>query len=363
MNERTKLKKILQEHLDWHGARTEFAAAFVLALLRVRTVSFPSLALALNPFVKQASNERRLQRFFAQFQLNLDAFARLLVALVPTTAPFTLTLDRTHWQVGRVHLNVLLFGVVYQGVAFPIVWKLLGKAGNSNQHEREQLLFRLLQVIPASCITVVLADREFIGEGWFETLERAGLTFVIRIRKNARVTSRGRTRSAGEWIGHLAPGTIITRCRRVHVYGHKLFLSSLRRRDGDVIVLSNHAFPDALTVYSERWSIETLFQNLKTRGFKLEATRLEGGERVERLLALLALTFAFAYRVGEWLAERTPIRLKPHGRKERSVFRLGLDYLAHVLLNLPYKHDEFDRCIGALSPLGVLSGTGRLHLK
>jgi hypothetical protein len=130
-------------------------------------------------------------------------------------------------------------------------------------------------------------------------------------------------------------------------------LSSLRRRDGDVIVLSisNHAFSDALAVYSERWSIETLFQNLRTRGFKLKVTRLEGGERVERLLALLALTFAFAYRVGEWLADRTPIRLKPHGRKEKSVFRLGLDYLAHVLLNLPYKQAEFDRCIGALSPL------------
>lgn len=66
----------------------------MLALVRVRTVSFPSLAVALNPFVKQASNERRLQRFFAQFPLNLDALARLLVALAPTTAPFTLTLGR-----------------------------------------------------------------------------------------------------------------------------------------------------------------------------------------------------------------------------------------------------------------------------
>src|SRR5699024_7554994 len=133
--------------LDWHGARTKFAAAFVLALIRVRTVTFPSLALALNPLAKQASNERRLQRFFARFQLDLDVFARLLFALVPSQAPFTVTLDRTHWQVGRVHLNTLLFGVAHQGVSFPIVWKLLGKAGNSNQREREQLLARLLKVV------------------------------------------------------------------------------------------------------------------------------------------------------------------------------------------------------------------------
>lgn len=205
--------------------------------------------------------------------------------------------------------------------------------------------------MPAEQIEEVLADREFIGDGWFETLEQLGVPFVIRIRKNALVTSRTRTRSAGGWSGHLAPGTVVRRRRRVRVYGHKLFLTSLRCREGqgDVILLSSEAGPDALSTYAKRWAIESLFQSLKTRGFKLEATRLEDDERVERLLALLALAFAFAYRVGEWLAEKTPLRLKQHGRKEKSVFRLGLDHLAEVLLNLPYRRSEFDRCLRALS--------------
>lgn len=351
MTEGTKVAQILQEQLGWHAARTKFAAAFVLALLRVRTVNFPSLALSLNPHAKRASNERRLQRFFSDFNLDLDAFARLLLALVPTSGRLVVTLDRTHWQVGQVHLNVLLFGIAHRGVAFPVVWTLLGKPGNSNHTERKRLLARLLKIIPESRIKAIVADREFIGEDWFETLERARLPFVIRVRKNARVRSRGRTRSASAWIYPLAPGTVVARRRRVRIYGRKLFVTSLRRteEDGDVILVSNHAFPDALAVYSERWSIETLFQSLKGRGFKLEATRLKDDKRLERLLALLALAFAFAYRVGEWLAERTPIRVKRHGRKERSVFRLGLDHLAEVLLNWPYKRDEFDRCLRTLS--------------
>ncbi len=351
MNERTKLANILQEQLSWHAARTKFAAAFVMALLRLRTVNFPSLALCLNPHAKRASNERHLQRFFSGFALDLDAFARLLLALVPASGPVVMTLDRTHWQVGQVHLNVLLFGIAHKGVAFPVVWTLLGKAGNSNQVERTALLARLLKVVPQERIKAIVADREFIGEGWFETFEQAELPFVIRIRKNANVTSRGRTRSAGQWIDRLAPGTVVLRRRRVRVYGCKLFLTSLRRseEDGDVILVSNHTFSDALAVYSERWSIETLFQSLKSRGFKLEVTRLEDEARVERLLALLALAFVFAYRVGEWLTEKQPIRLKRHGRKERSVFRLGLDHLTEVLLDLPCKRDEFDRCLRTLS--------------
>lgn len=109
MKETTKLTNILQGHLGWHFSRIEFAAAFVLALVRVRTVTFPNLALTLNPRAKQANNERRLQRFFAGFRLDLDGFAQLLLALAPTSGPFTVTLDRTEWQVGRVHLNVLIF--------------------------------------------------------------------------------------------------------------------------------------------------------------------------------------------------------------------------------------------------------------
>lgn len=350
MNEITELSGILKEALGWHKARIRFTAAFVLALLRVRSVSFPNLALSLNPHAKQASNERRLQRFFRGFKLDLDAFAKLLLALVPNQQEFVITLDRTHWQVGAVHLNILLFGVAHDGVAFPILWRLLGKSGNSNQSEREALLSRLLRVIPKERINVVLADREFISEAWFETLNAAGIAFVIRIRKNALVTSRGRSKHAIQWIASLGVGEVQRRKRRVMVYGQRVYLTCLRRgaSHDDVMLASNRRFEDALSWYSLRWSIETLFLNLKSRGFDLEATRLRDDVRVERLLALLALTFAFAYRVGAWLSERVPIRVKRHGRKARSVFRVGLDHLRMLLLNLPYRQQEFRRCLRVL---------------
>lgn len=346
MIETTQLTSTLQEHLHWHKSRARCAAAFILALMRVRTVSFPSLALTLNPHAKPASNERRLQRFFSTFKLDLDAFAKLLFTLVPTQDKLVITLDRTHWTLGTIHLNLLVFGVAHDGVAFPIVWRLLHKNGNSSQSEREALLGRLLRVIPRDRIHVVLADREFISQAWFETLSRANLGFVIRIRKNALVTSRGRTRSARAWLTALVPGEVQRRKRRVWVYQQRLFLTSLRRPDeGDVILASNRSFDDALWLYAQRWSIETLFSCLKGRGFNLEASRLRDGERVERLMALLALSFVFAYRVGAWLSCRTPIRVKGHGRRARSVFRLGLDHLGLILLNLPYQRGEFSRCL------------------
>ena len=44
-------------------------------------------------------------------------------------------------------------------------------------------------------------------------------------------------------------------------------------------------------------------------------------------MALLALAFVWAYLMGIWLHEHVEaIKLKPHGRRARSLFRYGLDW-------------------------------------
>ncbi len=63
MHESKRLFDILQAYLPWHRARTTFTAGFILALIKVRTVTFSQLALALNPNTKPDSNYRRIQRF------------------------------------------------------------------------------------------------------------------------------------------------------------------------------------------------------------------------------------------------------------------------------------------------------------
>jgi hypothetical protein len=45
----------------------------------------------------------------------------------------------------------------------------------------------------------------------------------------------------------------------------------------------------AIADYAKRWGVETLFGILKTRGFCLESTHLQDGERLCKLLALLVI--------------------------------------------------------------------------
>ena len=45
---------------------------------------------------------------------------------------WSLTMDRTHWKLGRLNSNLLLLGMADQGIAFPLRWTLRPKAGNCN---------------------------------------------------------------------------------------------------------------------------------------------------------------------------------------------------------------------------------------
>ncbi len=51
--------------------------------------------------VDRDSSLRRLQRFFAQYVLDLDIIARMIFSLLPVKTGLELSLDRTNWNFGE----------------------------------------------------------------------------------------------------------------------------------------------------------------------------------------------------------------------------------------------------------------------
>ena len=86
---------------------------------------------------------------------------------------------------------------------------------------------------------------------------------------------------------------------------------------------------------------ETLFKALKSQGFDFAATHLTELDRIEKLLALLAIAFFWAHLFGEWLHEQKPIPIKSHHRPAISIFRYGLDWLREILFNITEKLETF----------------------
>jgi hypothetical protein len=86
-------------------------------------------------------------------------------------------------------------------------------------------------------------------------------------------------------------------------------------------------------LYRRRWEIETLFGCLKGRGFRMEDTHITDADKIEKLLFILVIGFCWAYRTGDLKAQEKPIELKTHGRKARSLFREGLNWIRRVFFS------------------------------
>ena len=57
-----------------------------------------------------------------------------------------------------------MLGIAYKNVAFPLIFSLLNKKGNSNSEERISLIDRFTKLFGKDCIDCIMADREFVGE-------------------------------------------------------------------------------------------------------------------------------------------------------------------------------------------------------
>ena len=105
----------------------------------------------------------------------------------------------------------------------------------------------------------------------------------------------------------------------------------MRIASGELLALACSSKPHhALARYRQRWTIETMFGNLKTKGFNLEDTHLTNADKLSTLLALLALAVALSVKTGVAAARRRPVPIKKHGRRAWSLFALGLSALRKI---------------------------------
>lgn len=352
MSQYSELKRVLQGQLNWHGARIAFLALFLLALLKVKTVNLSDLCLGFGGKALPESSYKRLQRFFREFELDYAQLANLVVSWMQIPSGWVLSLDRTTWKFGQHWHNILTLGIVHQGVAVPVLWWLLDKKGNSNSDERMRLIETFHKLFPSAVVNYLCADREFIGQAWVRyLLLEPALAFRLRIRSSDQIEHDGKVLSARVIFAHLQIGQSQHLSGTCRVWGYPVAVEALRLDDGELlVVIAPVGTHNLVKDYALRWGIETLFGIFKTRGFCLESTHFTDAERLSKLFALLTLALGWAMRTGLWLHQWQPIEIKKHGRRAKSLFRLGLDYLRHLVLNpSPPNESNFAQSLKLLS--------------
>lgn len=335
------LKEELSKHFKGQSQRLMMISKLIIALIKMNTVNYSQLALVLNPLVKIGSNFRRIQRFIKEYNFCAEAFIQLVWSLFVVKQDWViLSIDRTNWKFGRANINILMIGIAYKGTAIPLIWKLLDKRGNSSSDERVNLCKKLHSYLSKDQIDKIrylVADREFIGNQWIKYLKEQPFSFVIRIKKNAKVhkSVHGKSTNAKRLF---TTNQFKTLRKPRWLYGNRVYIGGQKINKKEwLILISDKPLKAATQLYSERWGIEVFFGACKTRGFNFEDTHVTNQDRINNLIFVLAISFCWALKTGEWLIEKghqIPIKyVRKRKTKLISIFRLGLDYLKRRFLN------------------------------
>lgn len=335
------LSRAVAKHIGLSATRRETLSWLALLIMQHGTISLWRLAAHVASAAHIASVRRRFYRFFQFVWLDSTLAAHVVVELLGLSGkPWVLAIDRTNWDFGKVTINILMISVVWNGIGVPLLWMLLPTAGNSHTSERTELLDRLRAAFPDMKIAALMGDREFIGDAWMAYLQRENIPFVLRLRENQHVLREGyAAMSIAAIARHLRIG------ERMFVKGgcrlgrHDEILSApvrlvvTRLASGELLALAcSGSARHALARYRQRWTIETMFGNLKTKGFALEATHLTNPDKLCTLLALMAFAVALTVKTGVAMARLHAIPIKKHGRRAWSLFALGLHTLRKIFV-------------------------------
>ncbi|QMU66343.1 MAG: IS4 family transposase [Flavobacteriaceae bacterium] len=339
----SELNSVLSSHFQGkiNLARIKLISHFIIALCKVQTVTFEKVANAFETSVDSKSSLRRIQRFIADYSLDGDLIARLIFSLLPKQEGLILSIDRTNWKFGQTNINIFMLGVVYKGVAFPLLFTMLDKPGNSNSQERIDLVNRFIRLFGKDVIKSIVADREFVGNHWLDFLNTNGIKYYIRIRNNFKVElpDKNKTIKVFHLFNPHKINEFVYYPKIVRVNGQLCFLSGckLYPKNGkpDFLIIVSFNAPDkAFEQYKERWQIEMCFKAMKASGFHCFKTHTcKILSVLKNLVLFVMMAFVWCYKVGIYLHQIKPIKIKKHGRMAKSIFKYGLDYIASVLLN------------------------------
>jgi len=319
-----KISEIIEKsNLAKNLARKKLIKELILAILNCKNVQILELSLHIKTTSKTTSTARRIQAFFQKFIFNYDLVTCFILSFLPA-GKVDLCIDRTEWDFGRFQCNILMVSVYFYGVGIPLFWELLdNKSGNSSAQNRIHLLEKCINLLGCR-INSVIGDREFIGIKWLKYLKGNKIGFCMRVPKSHSIILQNGVKSN---VSDLLKGHQKRYFQGVIVDGIRCNIYLQKLNENDYLFLIGSTYSKKLgEIYRKRWSIEVCFQSLKTRGFNLESSHLRDREKMKKLLVLLSISLVLCVKLGVLLHnKKKKIKIKIHGYKANSFFRIGLN--------------------------------------
>lgn len=119
--ELSALTRSLREHFDFNLARIRCLSHMVLALIETRDINLVRISQFFKSDALLESCYKRIQRFIQAIKFDDKILADFLLKIMGLAKETKLGLivDRTNWEIGEIHINILYLAIVYNGIAIP----------------------------------------------------------------------------------------------------------------------------------------------------------------------------------------------------------------------------------------------------
>lgn len=304
-----------------------------------KQVKISRLAATLPLPIQENSRRRHIQRFLNLTRLSVvlvwfPLIKEIIMQRIPKGKQLIIALDRTAWQEN----NILMASVIYQKRALPVFWIVLPKKGASDLREQQIVLRPVIKLFLSHQI-VIVGDREFHSIELAQWIDRLGVKFVLRQKKDTTFRQKRQKFNSLSSI-QVSPGKReffssinITQKKgfgrfNLAVYWRRKYKN--KQNKSPWYLLTNLGdLATAVTAYKKRWGIEAMFKDCKTGGYNLEESQASP-DKLVRLVLLIAIAMTAAWVQGEKTTSlgQYPYICRPketgRSRRRHSNFWVGL---------------------------------------
>jgi len=319
-----------------HQGQVVTLAMMISGIVLSRNAQLSAMSSEIPTDAKEKSIEMRLRRW-VKAEIDAEAvympFARQILEAL-SQLPLVIVMDGS--QAGRGCM-VLMVGVVYQKRALPIAWLVYkGKKGHASAARHIQALEKVLGLVPAGSEVVLLGDAEYDTTEMIAWVEKnTTWRYVLRTSPQIYVQTEQEQQPIRDYplekgqVFHLRNiGFTQTAPLRLHAIG---WWAS--RYEEPIFLVTNMDNPyQACRYYRRRFRIETFFSDQKSKGFHIHKSHLADPARLSRLLISACLAYLWMICQGlQVLVTNNASLIDRTERIDKSVFRLGLDWIKYAL--------------------------------
>lgn len=350
---KTAILRFIERLIKWDLRRSRCLGQLAIALMRGGRLGVAAIGRFIPTCTSDKHHIKSVDRFLSNAKVDLAELWEALCALAAHQKPrLFVLLDWT--DLHHDQFETLVAAVSYGGRALPIAWVTARKGMYEKSRNRVEvnLCLTLKGLAPPGVEVVIVADRGFGRASLLKALSRAGIRYVIRIRKDVhlihgrgngpvanRSIRRGQTRDLPDArYGQDARFPV----RAVITFGRGSG-KKVPKQPWYLVTNIEQAHLGAqqiVAVYKVRMRIEHNFRDHKSMrfGFQLRSVRLSSAARYDRLLAIAAIAVLFLVLIGSEVVRRhldRGFRANTSQQRTHSLFSLGLAFARRHSLGPP----------------------------